>query len=53
LGFDAPPKVEVRRLGLQRYDPDVSWEQVYQIALAHWGESDFSTRVFSKVFSVA
>lgn len=53
LGFDTPPRVVVRKLGLQRYNPDVSWEQVHKIALAHWGESDFSTIVFSKVLSVA
>lgn len=49
LGFDEPPEVVVYKLGLKCFNPNVSWEQVYEIAHDHWGRDDFSTRVFSKV----
>ncbi len=52
LGFDEPPDVEVYKLGLKRFNPDVSWEQVYEIAQDHWGRDDFSTKVFSKVLKL-
>ena len=49
LGFESVPRVSVRKLGLNRFNPDISWGQILEIAREWWGESDFSTRVFSKV----
>ena len=40
LGFDCPPSVEVRRLGLAKYKPEVSWESVKAIAEEIYPEHD-------------
>lgn len=48
LGFDKSPEFEVRKLGLEKFNPDVSWKAVYQIAKKYWSDSDFSMKVLSK-----
>ncbi len=50
LGYKKEPNVEVRTLGLNKFNPDISWEDINDIAVAFWGQGDFSTEVFSKVF---
>ena len=51
LGFDQQPEVEVYKLGMEDFQPDVSWENIYRIAKEYWGMDDYSTRVLSKVIS--
>jgi hypothetical protein len=46
LGFTTPPEIEVRKLGLARFDPDVSWEAVSEIAQEIYPEHDRSRRAF-------
>ena len=52
LGFTNEPDIEMRKLGLKKYKPDISWEDVYNIAVQFWGQDDFSTKVFSKVLHI-
>lgn len=52
LGFESKPTVSVRTLGMASASPDISWERVYEIAVKHWGEADFSVAVLSKVLAV-
>lgn len=52
LGFNIEPEFQVRTLGLKKYKPNVSWEEVYNIAVQFWDQNDFSTMVFSKVLSL-
>ena len=53
LGFEVRPELHrIKTIGLRKYSPDVSWEEVYDLALQCWGEDDFSTKVFSKVFAL-
>lgn len=52
LGFESQPTVSVRTLGMASASPDISWEGVYRIAARHWGETDFSVAVLSKVLAV-
>lgn len=52
LGFASEPSLTIRKLGMASTRPDISWETVYEIAEKHWGESDFSVVVLSKVLSV-
>jgi len=49
LGFDEQPEVEVYKLGMEYFQPDVSWENIYRIANEYWGMDDYSTMVLSKV----
>lgn len=53
LGFDRPPQVNIRKLGLDRYNPDISWEKVYEMAKNHWNEGDLSVRVFFHIDTLA
>ena len=52
IGFNTEPKLYVRKLGLKKYEPDAAWEDVFNIAVKVWGQDDFSTKVFSKVFHI-
>lgn len=52
LGFYKEPDIKVRKLGLKKYDPSISWEDVYDIEVQFWGQDDFSTKVFSKVLHI-
>ena len=51
LGFATEPSLSVRKLGMASQQPDIAWEKVYDIAVNHWGENDFSVAVLSKVLS--
>ena len=53
LGFATTPIVQVKTLGLEKFNPDMSWERVWKLAEQRWGEDDFSTRVFHKVMTSA
>lgn len=46
LGFDGPPSVEVRTIGMARYSPDVSWEDVLSVAQAIYPPQDRSRQAF-------
>ncbi len=52
LGFHSPPKMHIRTLMLERYKPDMSWEQVYELAKRVWGDDDFSTRMMARVENI-
>lgn len=49
LDFSTNPIYQVKTIGLEKYDPDVSWERIYRIARKYWQENDFSLKVLSKV----
>jgi hypothetical protein len=49
LGFTNVPEVVLRKLGLASSCPDVSWQDVYEMAKKVLGEQDYSTKVLSKV----
>lgn len=49
LGFSQKPNVHVQKLGLAKYEPNLSWEKIHDVAKEHWGANDFSVKVFSKV----
>lgn len=51
LGFDSNPILSVKRLGLSKYNPDLSWDDVYSIALRYLGEEDYSVKIFKKVLN--
>ena len=40
LGYKKPPNLRVLKLGLAKFSPDVSWEEVSKIADATYGEPD-------------
>jgi hypothetical protein len=44
LGFAKPPEVLVKTLGLAKYHPDVSWEEVAEIAESVYPEADRTRR---------
>lgn len=52
LGFSSPPEVAVLTLGLARYNPDVTWEYVKQIADEIYPEADRSRRALSQAVSL-
>jgi hypothetical protein len=49
LGFKEEPDIQIRKLGLDMFRPNISWEKILEIARKCWGEADFSVKVFSKV----
>lgn len=51
LGFDAPPSTSVRTLGLQRFNPDISWESVEEIAREIYPENDRSRIAFESAIN--
>ena len=51
LGFKSKPDIHVRKLGLKKFKPTISWEDIYEIAVRYWGQNDFSTVVLSKVLN--
>jgi hypothetical protein len=48
LGYQNPPDVIVRKLGLEKYKPDVSWKSVTRIAESVYPEGDRSRRALSQ-----
>lgn len=42
LEFDAPPKITVLKLGLDKYKPDVSWTDILTIASKYLDDNDLS-----------
>lgn len=53
LGFDGRPDLHVKTIGLRKYSPDVSWEDVNDLAVKSWGREDFSSKVLSKVVGLS
>lgn len=51
LGFDTAPDTKIFTLGLSKYEPDIAWEFVYNVARDLWGDDDFSVKVLSKVLA--
>ena len=51
LGFDTAPDIRMYTLGLSKYEPDLTWEFVYEVARDLWGDDDFSVKVLSKVLA--
>ncbi len=48
LGFSAEPVVKVKKLGLEKFKPDVSWEALYVIACDVYPESDRSRQALTQ-----
>jgi len=46
LGFDKKPKLQIRKLGLEKYKPDISWPKVKEIASEYLPENDLSLEAF-------
>jgi hypothetical protein len=53
LGFQEPPELSVRTLGLAKYEPHVSWQDVATIASEIYPESDRSRRALMQVVGLS
>ena len=53
LGYARPPAVDVRTLGMSRFSPDVSWEQVAKIAADTYPPEDRSRAAFERAVALA
>ena len=40
LGFSLPPAYAVIKIGASRYNPDISWEKISEIAMEHYPAND-------------
>ena len=49
LDFSSVPVLQTKTIGLEKFRPDTSWEEIYNIARNYWREDDFSLKVLSKV----
>ncbi len=48
LGFEKEPAAELRTLGLAKYHPDVSWENVLKITEATYSEHDRTRQALAR-----
>lgn len=49
LGFAAKPSVHVRKVGLEKHNPDISWEKIAGIARRHLREGDLTNIAFQRI----
>jgi len=52
LGFDSEPDAQVLKLGLEKYNPYVSWTDVLKIAKNYLEEGDLSLEAFENALNL-
>ena len=51
LGYNSPPPYKILKLGLEKYEPDISWEKIKEIVLHIYDKNDFTFKTFNSLIN--